>query len=85
MWMAEDERPAPTDELTVSMAAKAIGVTRQDMGRLVQTRRLKATRMDYPHFSYYVIRRGDLDEYVATRRNAQSTLPPGYEDTRGRS
>jgi hypothetical protein len=73
--------PKASDKLTVTDAAKAIGVSRQAIERFILQRRVPATWVDHGSIGLWLLRRGDLDFYVANRRTAFSTLPEDYVNT----
>lgn len=73
--------PRASGRLTVRQAADTIGVSRQAIERFILARRLPATKIDQGSFSFWLIRRGDLDHYVVNRRTAFSTLPADWVDT----
>jgi len=75
----EQVRPDPNQQLSAMQASRVIGVTRQGINKLIRDGRLKASLVEAPGpYYYYVIRRGDLDHYVANRRNGWGQLPPDY-------
>jgi hypothetical protein len=73
--------PKASDKLTVTDAARTIGVTRQAIDRFILNRRVPATWVDHGSIGLWLLRRGDLDAYVANRRTAFSTLPEDYINT----
>lgn len=74
--------PDPKQKLTASQAAKIIGTTRQGVNTLILRGRIPATLVVVEGVTrYWVVTRGDLDTYVANRRNAWGHLPREYKST----
>lgn len=74
----ESKAIRPEDDMAPGEAAAWIGVTRQAINKLIRQKRIPAKLVEHGGVRYYLVKRYDLDYYVANRRHSRHMLLPAH-------